>query len=97
MRTLHQLQEGLPDVDAVADIIGEARVAIAVSLESLERAQTLLLKASEPARPRRVTARRPRRFRRTGVVRRKRKYDDSADRAAEWPLLVIARAPRARA
>jgi hypothetical protein len=50
MTTLHQLQEGLPDVDAVADIIGEARVAIAASLESLERAQTLLLKVSEPAR-----------------------------------------------
>ena len=50
MRTLHQLQEGLPDVDAAADIIGEARVAIAPSLESLERAQTLLLKGSEPAR-----------------------------------------------
>jgi len=50
MRTLHQLQEGLPDVDAAADIIGEARVAIAASLESLERAHTLLLKGSEPAR-----------------------------------------------
>lgn len=50
MRTLHQLQEGLPEVDAVADLIGEARVAIAASLESLERAQTLLLKVSEPAR-----------------------------------------------
>jgi hypothetical protein len=51
MRTLHQLQDGLPDVDAVADVIDEARVAIAASLESLERAQTLLLKVSEPARP----------------------------------------------
>jgi len=50
MRTLHQLQEGLPDVDAAADVIGEARVAIAASLESLERGQTLLWKGSEPAR-----------------------------------------------
>jgi hypothetical protein len=51
MRTLHQLQEGLPDVDAVADVIDEARGAIAASLENLERAQTLLLKVSEPAGP----------------------------------------------
>lgn len=50
MRTLQQLQEGLPDVDAVADILGEARAAIAASLESLERAQTLLLRLAEPAR-----------------------------------------------
>jgi hypothetical protein len=49
LRTLHQLQEGFPDVDAVTDIMGEARAAIAASLESLERAQALLLKVSEPA------------------------------------------------
>jgi hypothetical protein len=49
MSMLHQLRDGIPDVDAVADIIGEARAAIAASLESLERAQTLLRKVSEPA------------------------------------------------
>lgn len=49
MRTLHQLQEGLPDAGAVADIIDEARVEIAASLERLERAQTLLMKVSEPS------------------------------------------------
>lgn len=49
MRTIHQLQDELPDGDATA-AIGEARVAIAASLESLERAQHLLLKVSDPAR-----------------------------------------------
>lgn len=46
MRTLHELRDGLPE----ADVIGEARGAIAASLEDLERAQTLLLRVSEPAR-----------------------------------------------